>query len=203
MLFPTITFTIFFLLVFVASWMLMPHFRLWKWFMIVAGIVFYGWWDWRFVALLVVMAAGNQLLAVLIKGGRTAAARKGLLVAALIFDLGLLGWFKYYDFFATSLDNALDLVGLGAPLPLLNIALPIGVSFLTFRMISYQVDVYRKTIEPAPALDFFVYAAFFLIYAGLLKKMLIADYLATHLVDGVFTTPGQYTSLETLVGIVG
>ena len=237
MLFPTITFTIFFLLVFVASWMLMPHFRLWKWFMIAASLVFYGWWDWRFVALLVVMAAGNQLLAVLIKGGRTAAARRWLLVAALIFDLGLLGCFKYYDFFATSLDNALDLVGLGAPLPLLNIALPIGISFLTFRMISYQVDIYRRTIEPAPALDFFVYAAFFpyllagpiarvsefvpqlreprdprridagraffLIYAGLLKKMLIADYLATHLVNGVFTTPGQYSSLETLVGIVG
>jgi len=237
MLFPTITFAVFFLLVFIASWLLMPRFRLWKWFILLVSCVFYGWWDWRFVALLLVSAVANHLFAVLIHGGRTAGARKGFLVASLVFNLGLLGWFKYYDFFATSVDNALDTVGLGMPLPLLQIVLPVGISFLTFRVISYGVDVYRGQLEPAPALDFFVYVAFFpylmagpiarasellpqlcrprdprsidasraffLIFAGLLKKMLIADYLATHLVNGVFTTPGQYTSAEVLVGVVG
>jgi alginate O-acetyltransferase complex protein AlgI len=237
MLFPTITFAVFFSLVFVAGWLLMPHFRLWKWFMIAVGLLFYAWWDVEFVLLLVVMALGNQLFAKLGRGAGMAGARRFFLIASLVFDLGLLGWFKYLDFFVTSLDNALDVIGLGTSLPLAQIVLPVGISFLTFRMISYQVDVFRGTVAPVATIDFFVYAtffpylmagpiarvgefvpqlqaprdprcidagrAFFLIYAGLLKKMLIADYLARHLVNGVFATPGQYTSLETLVGIVG
>ena len=237
MLFPTITFAVFFLLVFVGNWLLMPRPRLWKPFILIASLVFYGWWEWRFVLLLVVGAVANQLFAAAIQGARTRSARKWLLAGAVVVDLGVLGWFKYYGFFVTSVVNFLAVFHLNADLPLLRIVLPIGISFLVFRVLSYVIDVYRGTLRTASMLDFAVYVAFFpytlagpiaraseflpqlkaprdprrvdtsraffLIFAGLAKKMLLADYLATHIVNGVFTTPGQYTSLETLVGIVG
>ena len=238
MLFPTITFAVFFLLVFVGNWLLMPRQRVWKPFMLVVSLVFYGWWDWRFVLLLALSAAVNQFFALWIAGMRPGAAgRKWALAAAVAANLGVLGWFKYYGFFVTSAVNALEAFGLNADLPLLRIVLPLGISFLTFRVLSYVIDVYRGSLRPASLLDFSVYVAFFpylaagpiaraseflpqlngprdprqvdtaraffLIFGGLIKKMLIADYLATHIVNGVFTTPGQYSSLEVLVGIVG
>src|SRR5665647_758051 len=237
MLFPTITFAVFFLLVFIGNWLLMPRPRLWKPFILLASSVFYGWWEWRFVLLLALSAVANQLFATAIERAATAAARKWLLAAAVAVNLGVLGWFKYYGFFVTSVVNFLGEFRLQADLPLLRIVLPIGISFLTFRVLSYVVDVYRGKLRTSSLLDFAVYVAFFpyimagpiaraseflpqlagprdprrvdtsraffLIFAGLAKKMLLADYLATHIVNGVFTTPGQYTSLETLLGIIG
>jgi D-alanyl-lipoteichoic acid acyltransferase DltB (MBOAT superfamily) len=236
-LFPTITFAIFFVAVFVVSWLLMPRLRVWKVFIVLAGCVFYGWWDYRAVALLAVVALANFALALAIARARGLGARKTALVVALSFDLGLLAVFKYFDFFAVSAANLFRVFGLQLTPPLLDLALPVGISFLTFRIISYVVDVYRGTLEPASLLDVAVYVAFFpyllagpiaraseflpqlrrprdprridasraffLIFAGLVKKMLIADYVASHLVTGVFTTPGRYTSLETLLGIYG
>ncbi len=238
MLFPTITFAGFFLLVFVGNWLLMPRQRAWKPFMLVVSLVFYGWWDWRFVLLLALSAVANQFFARWIAGMRTGTTgRKWALAAAVAANLGVLGWFKYYGFFITSVVDFFDTLGLNADLPLLRIVLPLGISFLTFRVLSYVIDVYRGTLRPASLLDFSVYVAFFpylaagpiaraseflpqlrgprdprrvdtsraffLIFGGLVKKMLIADYLATHLVNGVFTTPGQYSSLEVLLGIIG
>jgi alginate O-acetyltransferase complex protein AlgI len=237
MLFPTITFAVFFLLAFVGNWLLMPKQRLWKPFMLLVSLVFYGWWDWRFVLLLALSAVANQFFAAWINGLRPGAGRKWALAAAVAANLGVLGWFKYYGFFVTSAADLLNTFGLNADLPLLRIILPIGISFLTFRVLSYVIDVYRGTLRPASLVDFSVYVAFFpylaagpiaraseflpqlrgprdprnvdtsraffLIFGGLIKKMLIADYLATHIVNGVFTTPGQYSSLEVLVGIVG
>jgi len=237
MLFPTITFAVFFLLVFVGNWLLMPRPRLWKPFILLASCVFYGWWEWRFVLLLALSAVANQLFAKAIERAATAAAGKWLLAAAVAVNLGVLGWFKYYGFFVTSVADFLAVFHLNADLPLLRILLPVGISFLTFRVLSYVIDVYRGKLHTSSLLDFAVYVAFFpyimagpiarageflpqlagprdprrvdtsraffLIFAGLAKKMLLADYLATHIVNGVFTTPGQYTSLETLLGIVG
>ena len=238
MLFPTITFAVFFLLAFVGNWLLMPRQRVWKPFMLIVSLVFYGWWDWRFVLLLALSAAANQFFALWIAGMRPGAAgRKWALAAAVAANLGVLGWFKYYGFFVTSVVNFLGTLHLNADLPLLRIVLPLGISFLTFRVLSYVIDVYRGTLRPASLLDFSVYVAFFpylaagpiaraseflpqlngprdprnvdtsraffLIFGGLVKKMLIADYLATHIVNGVFTTPGQYSSLEVLLGIIG
>jgi alginate O-acetyltransferase complex protein AlgI len=236
MLFPTFTFAIYFLLVFVGSWLLMPRQGLWKPFILGASVVFYGWWDWRFVFLLAFSAVANQLFAKAIERTATVAARKWLLAATVAVNLGILGWFKYYGFFVTSVANTLHAFHLNADLPLLRIVLPIGISFLTFRVLSYGIDVYRGTMRTSSMMDFAVYVAFFpytlagpiaraseflpqlagprdprridtsraffLIFGGLVKKMLFADYLATHIVNGVFTTPGSYTSLETLIGII-
>ena len=165
MLFPTITFAVFFLVVYALNWLLMPRFRLWKWFIIAAGYVFYGWWDWRFVLLLVFATVVNQALAVQIwraRGRRSGArAAKGWLTLAVIVNLGLLGYFKYVDFFAVNLDHLLSSIGLGAPLPVLRVLLPVGISFLVFRVLTYTIDIYRGQLAPASTLDFGVYVAFF------------------------------------------
>jgi len=105
MLFPTFTFAIFFLVVFVGSWLLMPRQGLWKPFILLASVVFYGWWDWRFVFLLAFSAVANQLFAKAIERAAAAAARKWLLAATVAVNLGVLGWFKYYGFFITSVAN--------------------------------------------------------------------------------------------------
>ena len=109
MLFPTITFAVFFLVVFVGNWLLMPRQRAWKPFMLLVSLVFYGWWDWRFVLLLALSAVANQFFALWIDGMRPGAAgRKWALAAAVAANLGVLGWFKYYGFFVTSAVNFLE-----------------------------------------------------------------------------------------------
>jgi len=165
-LFPTITFAVFFLVVYVANWALMPRPRLWKQAIIVASCVFYGWWDWRLIFLLLGATLVNQALGVRVyraaggRGGRRPAARPWLTLAVAV-NLATLGVFKYFDFFALSLNGVLAAFGLGAPLPLLRIALPVGISFLVFRMLTYVIDIYRGQLTPAPALDFAVYTVFF------------------------------------------
>ena len=168
------------------------------------------------------------------RGGKAAARR--WVVLAVAVNLVTLGAFKYFDFFATSLNSLLGVFRLGAPLPLLHLLLPVGISFLVFRMLTYVIDIYRGQLAPAPALDFAVYVAFFpyllagpiarareflpqltsprnpqavdssrafvLILGGLAKKLLIADYLSTHIVNGLFASPQTYSSWETLWGII-
>lgn len=238
-LFPTITFAIFFLMVYVASWLLMPRLRAWKWMILAASYVFYGWWDWRLVFLLAGATLVNQYFGLAIRraragrGGGAPARRR--LIAAVAIDLIVLGVFKYYGFFAVNLNDLLTAIHLGAPLPLLRIFLPVGISFLVFRMLTYVVDIYRGQLDPAPLLDYAVYTAFFpyllagpiarardflpqltsprnphtidagraffIILGGLAKKMLIADYLATNIVNGLFASPQHYSAWGTLWGI--
>nr|MDT0664499.1 MBOAT family protein [Micromonospora sp. DSM 115978] len=233
MVFPTIEFAAFFLAVLCVSWLLMPRPALWKPFILGASYFFYGFADARFVLLIIASTLVNQAAAVALHRWRD----RRILVAAIAANLGILGWFKYYGFFALSVDRALDDVGLGAPLPLLQVALPIGISFFTFQALSYVIDVYRQRLEPASTIDFAVYEAFFphlvagpivrasefvpqlatprdpnqvqvtravfLIAGGLFKKIVLADLLATELVDPVFDAPGQHSSLEILVAVYG
>jgi D-alanyl-lipoteichoic acid acyltransferase DltB (MBOAT superfamily) len=239
-LFPTITFAVFFLAVYLASWLLMPRFRLWKGMIVAASCLFYGWWDWRFVLLLAVVTVANQLLAVRVAAARArqgdGSAVRRWVVVAVVANLALLGIFKYFDFFAANLDRLLTSLGLGAPLPLLQIALPVGISFLIFRVLTYVIDIGRGELAPASALDFAVYVSFFpyllagpisrasdflpqlrsprdprsveasraflLILGGLAKKLLIADYLASHIVNDLFASPQSATSWETIWGIL-
>jgi len=235
MLFPTIQFAVFFLLVLVASWLLMQRPVKWKPFMLAASYVFYGAWDWRFVGLLFAVTVVTQVGAVLINRVVDDRRRRRLLVMTLVFDLGLLAWFKYYGFFASSLANLLSPVGLNPPLPLLQVILPVGISFFTFQAISYVVDIYRGTFKPGRLIDFAVFLsffphvvagpivrpaefmpqlkarhdprhvdasrAFFLIFIGLFKKVVIANLLATEIVDATFASPQSHSSLEMLVGV--
>ena len=162
MLFPTVQFAIFFCVVLTASWALMPHPKAWKPFILTASYVFYAAANWRFCALLAALTIANQVAARLIDRVRDDPRRsKQIMAAAVVIDLGVLGIFKYYGFFVEDIGDLLDAAGLGLPLPLLSLALPIGVSFFTFQAISYVVDVRRGLLPPASLLDFAIYLTFF------------------------------------------
>src|SRR5271166_2337548 len=161
MLFPTVQFAIFFPIVLAISWWLMPRPSLWKPFIIVASYIFYASASWRFVFLLGGITLGNQLAAVLIGRTEDERRRRLLVAGAVALDLGVLGVFKYYSFFVQQFADVFAHVGLGAPLPLITIALPVGVSFYTFQAISYVVDVKRRLVKPASLIDAAVYLSFF------------------------------------------
>ena len=161
MLFPTVAFAAFFAPVFALSWLLMPHPRAWKPFIVVASYVFYAAADPRFCLLLAGVTLGNQAAAVLIHRSEGERRRTAIAAAAVTLDLGLLATFKYYGFFITSVNSLLDRFGLAAPLPLISIALPVGISFFTFQAISYTVDVKRRIIAPYPTVDVAIYLSFF------------------------------------------
>jgi D-alanyl-lipoteichoic acid acyltransferase DltB (MBOAT superfamily) len=147
--------------VFILSWALMPHPRAWRPFILVASYVFYGWIDWRWVLLLVGSTLVNTVAAQVIARSPSQATRKRALIAAIAFDLGLLCVFKYLSFFVSQVDDSLDSIGLGSTVPLLQIVLPIGISFFTFQAISYVVDVYRGETRAAPLGDVAILQAFF------------------------------------------
>jgi len=154
-LFPTVTFALFFLIVLPVSWALMPYQRVWQVWILLASYVFYGWWDWRFVFLLAASTIVNHVLAVAIHRASTIAARKTLLALALAFDLGLLGYFKYANFFLSSADNLFGMSWIA------HVVLPVGISFFTFMAISYVVDTYRGILVPTSLARFAVFQAFF------------------------------------------
>jgi len=161
MLFPTTDFAIFFCIVFLAHWMLKPSTTPWKVFMVVASYVFYGWWDPGFVWLLAGVSALAQLGARAVHMAEHAVRRRLAVVASVAVTLLPLAYFKYYSFFSLNLTNALDSVGVESFVPLLQVVLPVGISFFTFMAISYIVDIYRCELEPAGWLDFFLYLSFF------------------------------------------
>jgi D-alanyl-lipoteichoic acid acyltransferase DltB (MBOAT superfamily) len=161
MLFPTTDFAIFFAVVFAFSWVLNPHRRAWKFFMLAASYTFYAWWDWRLVWLLALVSALAQLGAIWVEREDDERRRRRRTTVSVVALLLPLAWFKYYGFFALSLANGFDSIGVSAPLPLLQVLLPVGISFYTFMAISYVVDVSRLEITPASWLDAFVYLSFF------------------------------------------
>ena len=161
MLFPTIEFAIFFPVVLALSWLLMGRPPLWKPFIVAASYVFYAAADPRFCILLAAITIGNQIAARLIHGSGDARRAGRICGVAVALNLLTLGVFKYYGFFVADVGDVLDSVALGMPLPLLTIALPIGVSFFTFQAITYVVDVKRGDAEPASLIDAAIYLSFF------------------------------------------
>jgi alginate O-acetyltransferase complex protein AlgI len=161
MVFPSIEFAIFFPIVLTISWGLMSRPPLWKLFIIGASYVFYAAADPRFCLLLAGVTVANQIGARLIDRAEERRVQKRLMIAAVAIDLGVLGVFKYYGFFVDEINGLLETASLGLPLPLANIALPVGISFYTFQAITYVVDTYRGIIKPAPLIDLAVYLSFF------------------------------------------
>ncbi len=237
MLFPTVQFAAFFAVVFAVSWRLMPHQRAWRRFILAASYFFYACADWRFVILLIASTVVNQVAATASSRAPAAQVRRAALTVAIVFDLGILAVFKYFDFFIGSVNQMLGVIGLGAPLQLLDIAMPVGVSFYTFQAISYVADVYRGRCPLARPLDYAIYASFFphlvagpivrpgefipqlagprdparipaaralsLIAGGFFKKVVLADLLATRIVDPVFGAPAAHSGAEAAAAIYG
>jgi alginate O-acetyltransferase complex protein AlgI len=167
MLFPTIDFAVFFLVVFTGSWLLRPRRVAWRLFILASSIYFYGYWSWRLVPLLlgtvvVNWAFGLAVHAALAPDGSKTPRSRGLVAAAVVVDLGVLGYFKYAEFFEGAVAGRLQELGIHVGNPTLSIVLPIGISFFTFQAISYVIDIGRGVwTRPVPLLEFAVYLTFF------------------------------------------
>lgn len=127
-----------------------------------ASYVFYGWWDYRFVPLMIASTTADYIAGGRIYRATSKRERTVWLVGLLAFNLGILGFFKYYDFFAGSLNGLASTLGFDPWFPLLHIVLPIGISFYTFNSISYTIDIYRGRLAPARSpLEFSAFVAMF------------------------------------------
>ena len=162
MLFPTSGFLLFFLVVAAAMAMLETRFTAKKAVLVIASYYFYAQWDWRFCFLLA-LSTGVSYLAGLLIGATADRDRQRLVLGmAIAFHLGLLGVFKYLDFFVLSANELARLLGLERELPFIEILLPVGISFFTFHGISYVVDVYRGDAAMCRSpLDMALYMSFF------------------------------------------
>jgi D-alanyl-lipoteichoic acid acyltransferase DltB (MBOAT superfamily) len=160
MLFPTVSFAVFFAIVLPTSWLLMPHRTWWKLFLTAASWFFYGCAGWGFVLLLATSTVVNHFMAFNIDRAE-GQARRWWGIAAVTINLSGLAWFKYVGFLSTSSTSILNYLDLGVHVPLPKVLLPAGISFFTFQAISYVVDVKRGKLHPVGLLDFAVYLSFF------------------------------------------
>lgn len=163
MLFNSLEFAIFLPIIFILYWFVLKNNTKGQNFLLlVASYVFYGWWDWRFLSLIVFSSIVDYLVGLNLAKTETAHKRKVLLITSLLTNLGLLGFFKYYNFFIDSFVDAVSLFGFHPSPNTLNIILPVGISFYTFQTLSYTIDIYRKQLEPTKdALSFFAFVSFF------------------------------------------
>lgn len=134
--------------------------------LLVASYVFYGWWDWRFLGLLLISSVVDFTCGQIVDPKRENplpdARRKLGLALSICVNLGILGFFKYFDFFSASFQRAAALSGLELSPTTLNIVLPVGISFYTFQTMSYTWDVYRGQLRATDRLlDFMLYVSFF------------------------------------------
>jgi len=146
-----------FLLVVLVVYPLLRH----RWqnaFLLVGSYYFYGCWDWRFTALLGASTVVDFIVGLRMVEATAPTRRKSLLLVSMGANLGILGFFKYYGFFVDSAVGLLAGLGLQPDIPVLNVILPVGISFYTFQTMSYTIDIYRGRLEPTR--DFWGFALF-------------------------------------------
>ncbi|HPG41476.1 MAG TPA: MBOAT family O-acyltransferase [bacterium] len=163
MLFNSSTFFIFLPIVFILYWFVTNrHLRMQNFLVLVASYVFYGWWDWRFLSLVIFSSLVDYFIGRRLQHTEQTAKRKFLLLVSLLINLGLLGTFKYFNFFVESWNSAWQTLGVHMNLSTLKIILPVGISFYTFQTLSYTIDVYRKRMEPTrDIIAFLAFVSFF------------------------------------------
>lgn len=159
MLFNSIDFAIFLPVVFLVYWFLVnKSLKLQNLFVVLASYVFYGWWDWRFLSLILFSTLVDYSVGLGLNKEVRPARRKLLLWTSILVNLGFLGFFKYFNFFQENFIAAFSFFGTEIKGNSLNIILPVGISFYTFQTLSYTIDVYRRKLEPTR--DFIAFAAF-------------------------------------------
>jgi D-alanyl-lipoteichoic acid acyltransferase DltB (MBOAT superfamily) len=163
MLFNSIDFAIFLPLVFGLYWFVTQrNFKLQNLLIVFSSFVFYGWWDWRFLFLIVFSLLVDFIVGLRLASEENPYRRKVLLWVSIVANLGLLGFFKYHQFFVDNFVAAFTLLGQPLQVRSLDLILPVGISFYTFQTMSYTIDVYRRKIEPTQDLvAFAAYVSFF------------------------------------------
>lgn len=241
MVFPTLAFLIFYCVVWPLAWAAVRVGRhtLHKLVIIAASYVFYAFWNWKLAFLLLASVVLNWGVGRFIEGCRDTPRRKRqVLAAGVAINLTVLGFFKYYGWFTEEMNQLLRAAGLAREIPMMEIILPVGISFFTFQGISYVVDLYRGDLDRArPLVDVMFFISFFphlvagpivraaaflpqlekppdpgrvfvglgvlLILWGVMKKAVVAHWLAVELVDKVFFDPTAYGAVDIAAAVYG
>ncbi|MBN1182929.1 MAG: MBOAT family protein [Bacteroidales bacterium] len=163
MLFNSIEFAIFLPIVFTIYWLFNNrNLKLQNSLLVLASYFFYGWWDWRFLSLIILSSCVDYIIGIRLAKTNENRKRKILLMTSILVNLGLLGFFKYFNFFAQSFADAFTLLGKPIEASRLNIILPVGISFYTFQTLSYSIDVYKGKFKPTKdIISFFAFVSFF------------------------------------------
>jgi len=168
-------------------------------FLLLASYLFYGWWDWRFLSLIWISTLVDYYCARAVSASSAPGRRRLLLTLSVVLNLGFLGFFKYYDFFAHSLQDALAAAGIPVSIHILNLLLPPGISFYTFQALAYIVDVYYGRLEAADnLLDYALFICFFPhLIAGPIQR-------PSHLLPQtqrprVFSSPQLFAGLQLII----
>ena len=159
MLFNTLDFAFFLPIVFILYWFVFgKNLRVQNLFILFSSYFFYAWWDWRFLGIILASTLIDYTIGLKIAQQKSQKTRKAFLILSIISNLGILGFFKYYNFFIENFKLAFNLFGRELDANFLNIILPVGISFYTFQTMSYTIDIYRKKIEPTK--DILAFASF-------------------------------------------
>ena len=163
MLFNSIEFAIFLPIVFILYWFLFnKNLKAQNLFIVAASYLFYGWWDWRFLFLIIFSSLIDYTVGIKLGKSKDEKQRKILLIISIAVNLGFLGFFKYYNFFSESFAEAFRLLGKPIETGRLNIILPVGISFYTFQTLSYSIDIYRRKLKPTSDITaFLAFVSFF------------------------------------------
>lgn len=163
MLFNSIDFALFLPIVFVLYWfVLSAKIKQQNLLLLVASYVFYGWWDWRFLSLIVFSSIVDYLVGIQMNKRSSLGKRKILLLVSIFVNIGFLAFFKYFNFFVDSFVEAFTFFGHHLNQRHLNIILPVGISFYTFQTLSYSIDIYKRKLDPtSDIIGFFAFVSFF------------------------------------------
>lgn len=163
MLFNSLEFPLFLVIVFLLYWFVFQSRLRWQnAFIVFASYFFYGWWDWRFLSLIIFSTIVDYAVALRIEKSDDTRQRFFLLLISLLVNLGILGFFKYWNFFIESWLDLFSIDNENSTFTTLQIVLPVGISFYTFQTLSYTIDVYRKRLEPTQdIIEFAAFVSFF------------------------------------------
>ena len=188
MYFNSLDFALFLPIVFILYWFVFKNkLKSQNIVLLISSYVFYSFWDWRFLSLILISTLADYFIGKALSKTNAQNHRKQLLYSSILLNLGLLCFFKYYNFFIDSFTTAFSFFGQTISVNSLNIILPVGISFYTFQTLSYTIDVYRKKIEPTNNLiNFAAFVSFFpQLVAGPIER-------AAHLLPQ-FSTKKQFT----------
>jgi len=196
MLFPTYIFVFLFAPVAIGGFWLIKHRTARLAWLALMSYIFYGYWEWAFTSLLIVSTIINYFSGLKLARISNDRARKAWFCLAMIVNLGMLGFFKYYMLFARTIDSIFGWTNAGQGLPNWNIILPIGISFFTFQAMSYTIDVYRRDIKPTK--DFIEFAAYIALFPQLIAGPIVRY---REIMETLKNLPRKFSSVNLNLGL--
>lgn len=163
MLFNSLEFLIFLPIVFLLYWYVFSkNLKSRNLFILFVSYIFYGWWDWKFLGLIFISSLADFYIGQKLFESENISRKRYYLISSIAINLGILGFFKYFNFFIDNFKILLENFGYSQDINTLNIILPVGISFYTFQTLSYTIDIYRNHLKPTnDPIQFFAFVSFF------------------------------------------